>query len=192
MSIGILAIQGAFREHEITLDRLHVDHFQIRQVKDLENPMEGMILPGGESTTMVKLLHDLQLFDPLFSLITRGLPVFGTCAGLLLLAKEISGTGKLGFQTMSIRARRNAYGRQLGSFSCEGSFKDIGVIPMVFIRAPYIEDVFDNTEILAVVDNHIIAARENQQLVTAFHPELTTDDSVHRYFVSMCQKNKKS
>ncbi|MDD3126242.1 MAG: pyridoxal 5'-phosphate synthase glutaminase subunit PdxT [Candidatus Izemoplasmatales bacterium] len=192
MPIGILAIQGAFREHEMTLDRLHVKHFQIRQAKDLDQPMEGLILPGGESTTMVKLLTDLKLFEPLLSLITSGLPVFGTCAGLLLLAKQISGTDKLGFQTMSIRAKRNAYGRQLGSFACEGHFADLGIIPMVFIRAPYIDSIFGKTEILAIVNDHIVAARENQQLVTAFHPELTNDDSVHKYFISMCQKNKKS
>jgi 5'-phosphate synthase pdxT subunit len=93
---------------------------------------------------------------------------------------------------MSIRAKRNAYGRQLGSFACEGHFADLGIIPMVFIRAPYIDSIFGKTEILAIVNDHIVAARENQQLVTAFHPELTNDDSVHKYFISMCQKNKKS
>jgi 5'-phosphate synthase pdxT subunit len=190
MRIGILAVQGAFREHEMLLDTLQTEHFQIRQPKDLDRPFDGLILPGGESTVMKKLLHDLDLFEPLQKMIIAGLPVFGTCAGLLLLAEEITNNGSPCFHTMSIKAVRNAYGRQLGSFAAEAAFDGLGVIPMVFIRAPYIESVSGHARILASIDGKIVAAREGYQLVTAFHPELTGNGSVHRYFLDMCQKRK--
>jgi 5'-phosphate synthase pdxT subunit len=184
MRIGILALQGAFAEHGAMLDRLGVEHFEIRQKKDLDQPFDGLILPGGESTTMGKLLHDLGLFQPLAQRIREGLPVFGTCAGLILLAKEVEG-GTPCFGTMHIAVKRNAYGRQLGSFHTEDKIKGIGQVPMTFIRAPYIRDVSDQAEALATVDGKIVAAREKNQLVTAFHPELNDDLSVHRYFLNM-------
>jgi len=190
MRIGILAVQGAFREHEQMLDKLHTPYFEIRQLRDLSTPMDGLILPGGESTVMSKLLIDLLLYEPLKGLIQNGLPVFGTCAGLLLLAKEIENNGKNGFKTMNIRVLRNAYGRQLGSFSTTGNFAGIGAIPMVFIRAPYIESTSGETVILAYSDGKIVAAKEGNMLVTAFHPELTEDLSVHRYFLQMIQTKK--
>jgi 5'-phosphate synthase pdxT subunit len=189
MLIGILALQGAFREHEILLDGLHATHFQIRQRKDLDRPFDGLILPGGESTVMTKLLHDLDLFGPIANLIAHGFPVFGTCAGLLLLAKEIDNHGKLCFQSMAIKAIRNAYGRQLGSFNCTETFADIGPVPMVFIRAPYIQSVSGDAKVLAICQGRIVAAREGNQLATAFHPELASDLSVHRYFLSICQEH---
>jgi 5'-phosphate synthase pdxT subunit len=184
MCIGILALQGAFAEHETMLDRLGAEHFEIRQKKDLDRPFHGLILPGGESTTMRKLLHDLGLFQPLAQRIREGLPVFGTCAGLILLAKEVEG-GVPCFGTMHIAVKRNAYGRQLGSFYTENTIKGIGRVPMTFIRAPYILHTSDQAEALATVDGNIVAARENNQLVTAFHPELNDDLSVHRYFLDM-------
>ncbi len=166
------------------LDRLGAEHFEIRHRKDLEQCFDGLILPGGESTTMRKLLHDLKLFEPLQQLIREGLPVFGTCAGLILLAKEVEG-GVPCFGTMDISVKRNAYGRQLGSFHSEETFKGIGTVPMTFIRAPYIQSVAGNTQVLAAVDGNIVAARQENQLVTAFHPELTSDLAVHRYFLNM-------
>jgi 5'-phosphate synthase pdxT subunit len=184
MRIGILALQGAFAEHGAMLDRLGAEHFEIRQKKDLDQPFHGLILPGGESTTMGKLLHDLDLFQPLAQRIQEGLPVFGTCAGLILLAKEVDG-GKPCFGTMDIAVRRNAYGRQLGSFYTEDTAKGIGRVPMTFIRAPYIMGVSGGAQALAAVDGNIVAAREGNQLVTAFHPELNDDLSVHRYFLDM-------
>lgn len=184
MRIGILALQGAFAEHAAMLDRLGAEHFEIRQQKDLDNAFDGLILPGGESTAMRKLLHDLGLFDPLSRHIREGLPVFGTCAGLILLAKTVEG-GIPCFGTMDIVVKRNAYGRQLGSFYTEQKMKDLGRVPMTFIRAPYIESVLGDTEILAKVDGRIVAARQANQLVTAFHPELSDDLSVHRYFLNM-------
>lgn len=187
MRIGILALQGAFVEHAAMLDRLGAEHFEIRQLKDLDSPFDGLILPGGESTAMRKLLHDLSLLEPLLQLIREGLPVFGTCAGLILLAKAVDG-GIPCFGTMDIAVKRNAYGRQLGSFYTENEVKGIGKVPMTFIRAPYIESVACNTEILAQIDGRIVAARQANQLVTAFHPELSDDLSVHRYFLNLIHR----
>ena len=181
--IGVLALQGAFAEHRASLNALGVENFEIRQTGDLCPPVDGLILPGGESTVIGKLLRELGLFSPIHSLIREGVPVMGTCAGLLLLAKTIAGGGAW-FQTMDITARRNAYGRQLGSFYTESMFRGLGRIPMTFIRAPYIESVGDGVEVLAEVDGHIVAARQGNQLVMAFHPELRGDLSVDRYFIS--------
>ena len=185
MTVAILALQGAFAEHAATLDRLGVDHFEIRQTRDLERPFDGLILPGGESTVMGKLLRDLGLFHPLRDRIAAGLPVFGTCAGLILLAKEVEG-GVPCFATMDIAVKRNAYGRQLGSFNAVHEVKGIGRFPMTFIRAPYIESVGDGVEVLSVLDNHIVAARQGKQLACAFHPELTADTRFHETFLSLC------
>lgn len=188
MRIGILAVQGAFMEHANVLDKLGVEHFEIRQKKDLEHPMDGMIFPGGESTVIGKLIQVLGLYEPIKILIERGMPVFGTCAGLLLLAGKISNDDKLYFATMGITARRNAYGRQLGSFRTVEKMDGVGQIPMVFIRAPYIESVSENTKILAKVDGNIVAARQENMIVTSFHPELTQDTSVHEYFIQLCRE----
>lgn len=185
MQIGVLALQGAFIEHEQMLEKLSVSSFEIRQKRDLEIPMDGLIIPGGESTVQGKLLRDLDLFVPLKERISAGLPVFGTCAGLLLLAKKIQNDDRLHFAAMDITAVRNAYGRQLGSFYTEADFEGIGTIPMTFIRAPYIESVQGEARILAEVNGRIVAAREKNLLVTAFHPELNEDLSVHRYFLQM-------
>ncbi len=190
MRIGILALQGAFAEHEKMLSCIGVSSFEIRQRKKLEQSFDGLIIPGGESTVQGKLLRELNLFDPLKEQILSGLPVFGTCAGLLLLAKEIKNDNRVHFAVMNITAVRNAYGRQLGSFYTESEFKNIGKIPMTFIRAPYIESVHGNTEILASVDGKIVAAKEGNMLVTAFHPELNNDLSVHKYFIKMVKEHK--
>ena len=188
MTVGVLALQGAFIEHEQMLSRLGTDSFEIRQKRDLDRPMDGLIIPGGESTVQGKLLRELDLYDDLKSRIEGGLPVFGTCAGLLLLAKSIENDDRAHFALMDITAVRNAYGRQLGSFYTEAEFRGIGTIPMTFIRAPYIASVSGKAEVLAEVDGKIVAAREGNMLVTAFHPELNDDLSVHRYFLDMIQK----
>lgn len=185
MRIGVLALQGAFIEHEQMLARLGAAHFEIRQKRDLMQPFDGLIIPGGESTVQGKLLWELGLFEPLRERISAGLPVFGTCAGLLLLAKKIKNDERLYFCAMDITAVRNAYGRQLGSFYTEAEFRGIGTVPMTFIRAPYVESVQGEAEVLAAVDGRIVAAREKNMLVTAFHPELNDDVSVHRYFLEM-------
>ena len=184
MAVGILALQGAFAEHGQMLDQLGVEHFEIRQLRDLEKNPERLILPGGESTVMNKLLHELGLYDPIKKMIEEGTPVFGTCAGMILLSRDVK-DGNVCFGTMDIRVRRNAYGRQLGSFYTEDNFDGIGTVPMTFIRAPFAEEVYDKARVLATVDGRIVAAQQGRQLVTAFHPELTDDTSVHEYFMTL-------
>ena len=183
MKIGVLALQGGFIEHVRMLDSLKVDWFEIRKRADLDIKMDGLIIPGGESTTIGKLLKDLEIYDNLKEQIENGLPTFGTCAGMVLLAKKITNSDTNHFGVLDIEVKRNAYGRQLGSFFIESEFKGIGIIPMTFIRAPYIESAGKNVEILSIVDNHIVAARQNNMLVTSYHPELTSDNRVHQYFV---------
>ena len=184
MTIAILAVQGAFAEHAAMLDRLSAGHFEIRRKSDLDRPFDGLILPGGESTVMNKLLRELELYEPLKSKIENGLPVFGTCAGLILLADRVEG-GVPCFGGMDITARRNAYGRQLGSFHTQERFGGEDAVPMVFIRAPYIAQAGPGVEILARTGGHIVAARQGNRLVTAFHPELTEDIRVHARFLEM-------
>ena len=188
MTVAVLALQGAFLEHEKMLEKLGADWFEIRQPRDLDRPFDGLILPGGESTTMGKLLRDLDLYEPLRAKIQGGLPVYGTCAGLILLAETVDG-GVPCFATMDIAVKRNAYGRQLGSFYTEAEFQGLGKIPMTFIRAPYIAAAGPKAQVLAEVDGRIVAARQGNQLVTAFHPELSDDLSVHQYFLDMLQQN---
>lgn len=185
LRVAVLALQGAFAEHEQALAKLGVSAFELRQRRDLERSFDGLILPGGESTVQGKLLRETGLFDPLQARIASGLPVFGTCAGLLLLAGRIQNDERAHFATMDTVAVRNAYGRQLGSFATVGTCKGIGQIPMTFIRAPYLASVSGDAEALAEVDGRIVAARQGKQLVTAFHPELTNDLSVHEYFLQI-------
>lgn len=186
--IGVLAVQGAFIEHEHMLQSLGVETFEIRQKKDLNQPMDGLILPGGESTVMGKLLWELGMMDTIREKIESGLPVFGTCAGLILLAEKIADEETSHIATMPVKVRRNAYGRQLGSFHGEADMKGIGCIPMTFIRAPYIESCENGVEVLAEVDGRIVAARYKNQLGIAFHQEVTKDTRVHEYFLKMVRK----
>ncbi len=167
------------------LQSLGAEVFEVRELADWQQPKDGLVLPGGESTTQAKLLNDLNLLEPIKADIEAGLPVFGTCAGLILLAKDIEGKPERRFATMDISARRNAYGRQLGSFRVEAEMDGVGQIPMTFIRAPYINGVSGSAKALATVGDHIVAARQGNQLVTAFHPELDTDTRVHAYFLGM-------
>jgi len=183
MTVAVLALQGAFLEHEQMLKKLGADYFEIRQKKDLDRPIDALILPGGESTVMRKLLLELDIYDALEKILS-GLPVFGTCAGLILLADEVE-AGVPCFGTMNITAKRNAYGRQLGSFHTDAEFDGLGQVPMTFIRAPYIAQAREGVEILAEVDGKIVAARQGRQLVTAFHPELDGDTRIHEYFLNM-------
>ena len=191
MRIAVLALQGAFAEHRQKLAQLGVDSFEVRQLKDWDQPKDGLIIPGGESTTQAKLLNELGLMEPVKKAIAAGLPVYGTCAGLILLAKKIEGEPSHRIASMDITALRNAYGRQLGSFYIEAPMKGIeGNVPMTFIRAPYIKEVWGDAEVLAEVDGKIVAARQGNQLVTAFHPELNESLEIHKYFLEMCKKWK--
>ncbi|MGN1234592.1 MAG: pyridoxal 5'-phosphate synthase glutaminase subunit PdxT [Christensenellaceae bacterium] len=187
MKIAVLALQGAFIEHEKMLAALNVETVELRKKSDLDQSFDGLIIPGGESTVQGKLLKELELFDGLRRRIEGGLPVFGTCAGLILLAKKIENDERIHFATMDIAVRRNAYGRQLGSFYEECAFEGLGNVPMTFIRAPYIETVSGGARALATCRGKIVAARQGNQLVTAFHPELSEDVSVHRYFIDMIE-----
>ena len=183
IKIGVLAVQGAFAEHRTALEKLGVESFEIRQLRDLEQNFDGLVLPGGESTVQGKLLQELGLFEPLRERIESGLPTFGTCAGLILLAEKLSNDGHTYFATTPVSVERNAYGRQLGSFYTEEKFDGIGKIPMTFIRAPLIQRASQDVQILATVQNQIVAVRYRNQLAISFHPELNSDLRVHQYFV---------
>ena len=189
VTIGVLAVQGAFIEHEDMLRSMGAECFEIRKASDALREMDGLVLPGGESTVQGKLMRDLGMFDTLRQRIVDGLPVFGTCAGMILLAEHISNDDRVHFATMPITVKRNAYGRQLGSFSDVGSFGDIPEVPLEFIRAPYIEEAGEGVEVLTVCQGKTVAARYGNQLVTAFHPELTDDTKVHEYFLDMVAGN---
>ena len=191
MKIGILALQGAFAEHAKVLDKLGVTSVEIRNLEDFQqyqSDLSGLILPGGESTTMGKLLRDQNMLIPLRGAILNDLPVFGTCAGLILLAKKITSQEESHLATMDIVVERNAYGRQLGSFYTEAECKGVGQIFMTFIRGPIISSVGEGVEVLATVDDQIVAAQEKNMLVTSFHPELTDDARLHQYFINMCKE----
>ena len=199
MKVGILALQGAFIEHEKIIQELGAEVVEIRQRKDLEG-IDGLILPGGESTVQGKLLRQLgtvqgkllrqlNLLKPIQQLINEGLPVLATCAGLILLAKTIDGEESAHLGTLPIVIKRNAYGRQLASFTSDIDIKPVGRYPAVFIRAPYIESVNDDVEILGVVNDHIVAVQYHNQLGLSFHPELTNDPRIHEYFLSLIKNN---
>ena len=183
--IGVLAVQGAFIEHERILKSLGAEVFEIRQLRDLDRYLDGLVLPGGESTVQGKLLHDLGLFEPLKNLIEKGLPTFGTCAGLILLANKLSNDSHTYFGALPATVERNAYGRQLGSFYAEENFEGIGKVPMTFIRAPLIQSASEGVQVLATVNDQIVAIRYKNQLAISFHPELNEDLRVHRYFLEM-------
>lgn len=185
MKVGVLAVQGAFIEHEQLLRKMGVEAVELREKQDLDQNFSGIVLPGGESTTQGKLLRELGMFDCLLDKITGGMPVLATCAGLILLAASIVNDNRRYFATLPVTVRRNAYGRQLGSFYTEEEFRGIGRVPMTFIRAPYIEQVSDGTEVLAEVDGKIVAVRYRKQLAMAFHPELDGDERIHRTFLEM-------
>ena len=191
MRIAVLALQGAFLEHEMILRKLGVDCFEVRQKQDWLQEKDALIIPGGESTTQGKLLDELGLLLPIREEIENGLPVFGTCAGLILLSRDVEGNSETApapprLGTMQITTARNAYGRQLGSFRVESTFAGIeGQIPMTFIRAPYIKEATEAVEVLAKVNDRIVAARQGNQLVTAFHPEVDADTHVHEYVLNM-------
>lgn len=186
LQIGILAVQGAFAEHAASLSRLGVETFEIRGRKDLDKPFNGIVLPGGESTVQGKLLRSLGLLEPLRERISGGLPVLATCAGLILLAERLSDGSPGVFGTLPVTVRRNAYGRQLGSFSVRGNVEGVGSVPMTFIRAPVVERVGDGVRVLSRVDGKIVAVQCEKQMALSFHPELSADLRVHESFLSLC------
>ncbi len=184
--IAVLAVQGAFIEHEKKLDRLGVPCLELRQRSDLNRDFAGLILPGGESTVQGKLLQDLGMLNPLRERIRSGLPVLATCAGLILLAEHLCNDEHVWFGTLPVTVRRNAYGRQLGSFHTEAQFAGLGRVSMTFIRAPYVETVGSGVEILATVEDTIVAVRSGRQTGLSFHPELDSDNRIHECFLREC------
>ena len=179
MKIAVLALQGAFIEHEKKLEQLGATCIELRQKSDLDQDFDGLVLPGGESTVQGKLLKELDMFDDLQKRIQDGLPTLATCAGLILLAKEIENQNQTYFSTIPMMVKRNAY----------EEMKGIGKVPMTFIRAPYIESVQEGVDILSKVNDNIIAVQYKNQLALAFHPELDEDDSIHQYFINMIKKS---
>lgn len=192
MKIAVLAVQGAFAEHIDRIRTLGAACIELRQRVDLEQDFDGLILPGGESTVQGKLLHDLQMFELLRDKIAKGLPVFGTCAGLILLAEKLCNDERVCFGTLPVQVRRNAYGRQLGSFHTVAEVAGIGSVPMTFIRAPYIESVRPGVEILACVEDKIVAVKYGKQIGIAFHPELDADNRMHEMFLDLCRERQVS
>ncbi len=185
MTVAIVAVQGAFIEHEHMLAKLGADCLELREKSDLDRHYDALILPGGESTVQGKLLKELDMFDTLLAQIKDGMPVLATCAGLILLARETVNDERTCLRTLPVAVRRNAYGRQLGSFYTEAEMKGIGIVPMTFIRAPYIDHVEEGVEVLACVDDRIVAVRYQNQLAMAFHPELGADTRIHQAFLDM-------
>ena len=187
MRIGVLASQGAFAEHIAALQRLKVDTMPVRLTHHLTS-LDGLIIPGGESTSISKLMLGYDLMDEIRNLAKNGLPILGTCAGMILLAKKISDSDIEPIGVMGITARRNAFGRQKDSFETDLSIPVLGErsFPGIFIRAPLIEQVNDGVEILArLADDTIVAARQGKLVAAAFHPELTDDLRFHRYFLDI-------
>ena len=188
MTIAVLAVQGAFIEHEKKLEKLGATCIELRKTENLKQHYDGLVLPGGESTVQGKLLKELGMYDTLKSQIESGMPVLATCAGMILLAEKIEGGEEGHLQTMPVTVKRNAYGRQLGSFHTEADVEGIGDVPMTFIRAPYVADVGD-AQVLATVEDRIVAVKYKNQLALAFHPELDDNDDIHKAFLKMCERN---
>ncbi len=194
--VGILAVQGAFAEHSRILRELGARVVELRQATDLEQDFDRLVLPGGESTAQGRIIHDLEMLGPLRDRIKAGMPVLATCAGLILLAGQIDDTNGDGssmdeqhnstwLATLPVTVRRNAYGRQLGSFKTRAPFAELGEVPMTFIRAPYVTSIGDGVEVLARVDGNIVAVRYGMQLGLSFHPELDDSHAIHELFLSM-------
>ena len=202
LKIAVLAVQGAFIEHEKMLEQLGAECIELRQAADCEQDFDGLVLPGGESTVQNKLLRELGMYDILKAKIDAGLPVLATCAGMILLADTIGNDDMRCFGTLPVTVRRNAYGRQLGSFSGMHDVAGIGKFEMRFIRAPYVEKInesasasapadekaagSDGVHILGTVENRIVGVEYKNQIALAFHPELTDDTRIHEKFLKLC------
>lgn len=185
---AVLAVQGAFVEHERALSCLGEKCIELRQASDLERPFDRLVLPGGESTTQGKLLAELGMLEPLRRRIEEGMPVLATCAGLILLAERLAahddkGTPRLA--TMDVEVERNAYGRQLGSFRTSLELAGMGTVPATFIRAPFVMETGRGVEALATCDGNVVAVQQGKQLALAFHPELDEDPRIHQLFLDL-------
>jgi 5'-phosphate synthase pdxT subunit len=186
MKVGVLALQGDVREHIDSLLNCEVEALAVRRASEIES-IDALVLPGGESTTIAQLAEVFGIFDLIKNKINNGMPVYGSCAGMILLADQIldAKEGQRSFGGLDITVRRNAFGRQIDSFESDISFNDGSdeLIRAVFIRAPWVEKVSDSVQVLASIDNHPVAVRSKTALATSFHPEITGDYRVHRYFI---------
>lgn len=186
--VGVLAVQGAFIEHEQCLQKLGAQVVELREAADLQTGFNRLVLPGGESTVQSKLLIELGMAERLREMITAGMPVLGTCAGLILLSKRITGkrsVDRTALGTLDVTVERNAYGRQLGSFNTRADFAGMEDLPMTFIRAPRISEVGPGVEELGRVNGLIVGARAANQIGVTFHPELTGDPRLHQMFLNL-------
>ncbi|WP_026568937.1 MULTISPECIES: pyridoxal 5'-phosphate synthase glutaminase subunit PdxT [Sediminibacillus] len=191
IKIGVLGLQGAVREHIDSIQASGAEGIIIKKKEQLEE-IDGLVLPGGESTTMRRLIDKYDFFDALVAFGKQGKPIFGTCAGLILLAGEVVGQEKAHLQLMDMKVERNAFGRQKESFEAELPIKGVAEdFNAVFIRAPFIREVGEDVEVLAVYNEAIVAARQGHFLCSAFHPELTDDHRMAAYFVTMVEESMK-
>ncbi|MFZ5944659.1 MAG: pyridoxal 5'-phosphate synthase glutaminase subunit PdxT [Bacillota bacterium] len=191
IEIGVLALQGSIIEHLRILSKIEgINPHEVKSVSDLDK-VSGLILPGGESTTIGKLLKDFELAEPIIKRAHEGMPVWGTCAGMILMAKEIVNEDYIHLGLMDIAVRRNAYGSQLESFSSTISIPQVSNedIPLIFIRAPWVDRAGKDVDILATLDSRIIAVQQNNLLATSFHPELTLSPAFHQYFAKLVAKS---
>ncbi|HEX7057039.1 MAG TPA: pyridoxal 5'-phosphate synthase glutaminase subunit PdxT [Bacilli bacterium] len=189
MNIGILAMQGAVAEHINMIEKAGATGIAIKKTEQLQD-IDGMIIPGGESTTIGKLMREYGFIDALRAFSAEGKPLFGTCAGMILLAKELAGQEEPHLRLMDITVQRNAFGRQRESFETDLAFKGIDhPLRAVFIRAPLITRVGPNVQVLSEANGEIVAAREGHLLAASFHPELTDDFSLHSYFLEMVKES---
>ena len=186
MKVGVLALQGDVREHIVALHECGVSAFPVKHAAEIEE-IDALVIPGGESTTISKLARAFNLFDVIKDRIENGMPVYGSCAGLILLSNIVEDAieGQESFGGLDVVSRRNAFGRQVDSFEAELNVKGISgpSFPAVFIRAPWIEKVGKDVEVLAEASGHPVAVRSKNILATSFHPELTGDNRIHKYFV---------
>lgn len=190
LKIGVLSLQGGVIEHINHINKIGHEGIEVKKIEDFKN-LRGIILPGGESTTIGNLLRERNMFMMLKEKIISGLPVWGTCAGMILLAKYIEDSTNAHLKVMDIKVKRNAYGSQMNSFKVNVVINDISSqpIPLIFIRAPLITEVFNDVKIVCTVNEEIVAAAQNNMFATSFHPELTDNLEVHKYFVNMCKHN---
>jgi pyridoxal 5'-phosphate synthase pdxT subunit len=184
VKVGILALQGDVSEHAQALADLGADAVEVRTTDELA-AVDRLILPGGESTTMSKLLESGGLFDAVDARLHEGMPAFGTCAGMIMLSKDVldGRPDQRSFGVLDIAVRRNAFGRQVDSFETDLDVEGLGMVPAVFIRAPYVERVDNDVEVLARVDDHPVLCRQGHVLAAAFHPELSGDLRLHEFFL---------
>ncbi|PGA95280.1 pyridoxal 5'-phosphate synthase glutaminase subunit PdxT [Bacillus toyonensis] len=190
VKIGVLGLQGAVREHVKSVEASGAEAVVVKRIEQLEE-IDGLILPGGESTTMRRLIDKYAFMEPLRTFAKSGKPMFGTCAGMILLAKTLIGYEKAHIGAMDITVERNAFGRQKDSFEAALSMKGVGEDFIgVFIRAPYVVDVADNVEVLSKHGDRMVAVRQDQFLAASFHPELTDDHRVTAYFIEMVKEAK--